>query len=72
MNWAIIQGLRRCGQSALADDLRRCTLDLVERSGFAEYFSALTGTGYGAPEFSWTAALTLDLDGPGDASDSAG
>ena len=40
------------------------TLELVDRSGFAEYFSPLTGTGYGAPDFSWTAALTIDLLAP--------
>jgi hypothetical protein len=26
-----------------------------------EYFSALTGRGIGADDFSWTAALTIDL-----------
>jgi len=71
MNWAIIQGLRACGNEAIAGELRARTLGLVEHAGFAEYFSALTGEGYGAPEFSWTAALTRDLvaeDGAGYAS----
>jgi hypothetical protein len=63
MNWAIIEGLRACGEDAIAEELRARTLRLVEHSGFAEYFSALTGEGYGAPEFSWTAALTRDLVG---------
>jgi glycogen debranching enzyme len=61
MNWAIIQGLERYGETELADDLRRRTLALVERAGFSEYFSPRTGAGYGADEFSWTAALTIDL-----------
>ena len=60
-NWAIVEGLRACGEGALADALRDRTLDLVGESGFAEYYSALTGEGYGASEFSWTAALVLDL-----------
>ena len=60
-NWAIVDGLRRRGHEALADDLRDRTLQLVEEGGFAEYFSPTTGTGHGAPEFSWTAALTIDL-----------
>jgi hypothetical protein len=64
MNWAIIQGLEQYGETQLADDLRRRTLDLVDRSGFSEYFSPLTGAGYGADEFSWTAALTIDLAAP--------
>jgi hypothetical protein len=61
MNWAIVDGLREHGELALAEDLRQRTLALVERSGFFEYFSPLTGAGHGADEFSWTAALTIDL-----------
>jgi glycogen debranching enzyme len=61
MNWMIIQGLVGNGDHDLADALRTRTLALVERSGCQEYFSALTGAGYGADEFSWTAALALDL-----------
>lgn len=60
-NWAIIQGLRECGSSDVADELRSRTLELTDRHGFAEYFSALTGEGFGADDFSWTAALVLDL-----------
>lgn len=60
-NWAVIQGLRASGEPALADELRQRTLDLVEGEGFSEYFSALNGVGFGADNFSWTAALTLDL-----------
>jgi hypothetical protein len=64
MNWAIIQGLSVYAETQLVDELRRRTLDLIDRSGFAEYFSPLTGRGFGAHEFSWTAALLLDLVGP--------
>ncbi len=60
-NWMIIEALRSCGESALSEDLRRRTLDLVDRNGCAEYFSALTGQAFGAPDFSWTAALALVL-----------
>jgi Trehalase len=61
MNWAIVQGLLVYGETEVANELRRRTLDMVERAGFSEYFSALTGGGFGADEFSWTAALVLDL-----------
>jgi hypothetical protein len=61
MNWAIARGLRRYDENGIADELTTRTLDLVEQQGFAEYFSPLTGRGYGAPDFSWTAALALDL-----------
>jgi hypothetical protein len=60
-NWAIVEALRLRDHDDLADDLRARTLRLVEERGFAEYFSPTTGTGHGAPEFSWTAALTIDL-----------
>lgn len=60
-NWIVVQGLMAQGETDRAQHLRRSTLTLVEKSGFAEYFSPLTGEPLGAPEFSWTAALTLDL-----------
>jgi hypothetical protein len=60
-NWAIVEALHERGQHALAADLRARTLQMVDAAGFAEYFSPTAGTGHGAPEFSWTAALTVDL-----------
>ena len=61
-NWAIIQALAPPGPRRRSPhDLRDRTLRLVEERGFAEYFSPTAGTGHGAPEFSWTAALTIDL-----------
>jgi hypothetical protein len=62
-NWAIIEGLRAHDHGPLADELRARTLALVDAHGFAEYFSPRTGEGHGAPEFSWTAALTIELSG---------
>jgi hypothetical protein len=60
-NWAIVEGLRRRAHAELAAELRDRTLQLVDQGGFAEYFSPTTGAGHGAPEFSWTAALAIDL-----------
>jgi hypothetical protein len=60
-NWAVIQALQTRGRHELAAELRARTLGLVDTAGFAEYFSPTAGTGHGAPEFSWTAALTIDL-----------
>jgi glycogen debranching enzyme len=61
MNWFLVRGLERNGLAAEADELRRLTLDLVERSGFAEYYHPATGEPLGSAGFSWSAALTLDL-----------
>lgn len=60
-NWLIIEGLRRYGFNDHAEALTDTTLDMVEASGFAEYFDPNTGEPLGAKNFSWTAALTLDL-----------
>lgn len=61
MNWLIIRGLSQLGQAAAADRLRQATLRLIEKSGCREYFSPLNGRGLGGRDFSWTAALYLDL-----------
>jgi hypothetical protein len=60
-NWLIIDGLRRAGYKDHADALVETTLDMVGRSGFWEYFDPTTGEGLGAHNFSWTAALVLDM-----------
>ncbi len=61
MNWLIIDGLRRYGFSDHADALAETTLEMVANNGFGEYFSPIDGTPAGAANFSWTAALTIDL-----------
>ena len=60
-NWLIIEGLKLYGFDEEAAVLREKTLELVAKSGFAEYFNPKTGEPAGAPDFSWTAALTIDL-----------
>lgn len=60
-NWLIIDGLRRSGFKDHADALAESTLELVQKGGMNEYFNPLNGEPVGAPNFSWTAALTIDL-----------
>jgi hypothetical protein len=60
-NWLIIDGLNRYGYQAEADTLTQTSLEMVAQSGFYEYFSPTDATPAGAPNFSWTAALTIDL-----------
>ncbi len=60
-NWLIIDGLRRYGFHEHAEALKETTLEMVQRSGFAEYFDPNTAEPLGADNFSWTAALTIDL-----------
>ena len=61
MNWMIVEALDEHHEADLAEQLRQRSLELVDTAGCSEYFSPLTGRGYGAPEFSWTAALVLEL-----------
>ena len=60
-NWMIIRGLERYGKHDLASCLARDTLALVSKHGFWEYFDPESGKGLGTDNFSWTAALVLDL-----------
>jgi len=61
MNWLIIDGLKRYGFKDHAAALTETTLEMVQRSGCFEYFDPLTGDAAGAENFSWTAALAIDL-----------
>ena len=61
MNWLIIDGLKRYGFDDHAQTLRESTLEMIDRSGCWEYFDPLTGEPAGADNFSWTAALAIDL-----------
>ena len=60
-NWLIIDGLKRYGFHDHAAALQETSLEMVGKSGFAEYFDPTTGEPLGAHNFSWTAALTIDL-----------
>jgi glycogen debranching enzyme len=61
VNWFLVRGLARAGLAAEADQLRRMTLKLVAASGFSEYYHPSTAEPLGSRDFSWSAALTLDL-----------
>ncbi len=61
INWLIIQGLRRYGFDKEADELAKRSVELVDKNGFGEYFHPRTGEPLGAENFSWTAALAIDL-----------
>ena len=60
-NWLLATGLRLHGRDALAAELDDATLGLVGGAGFREYFDPGTGDGHGSDDFSWTAALVLDI-----------
>lgn len=61
INWLVINGLRRYGYLDHAAALTESTLEMVSKNGIAEYYNPLTGEPLGADNFSWTAALAIDL-----------
>jgi hypothetical protein len=61
VNWLLRRGLLVHGFRDEAEDLRTAMVRLVHRNGHFEYFHPDSGEGLGAPTFSWTAALSLDL-----------
>jgi glycogen debranching enzyme len=62
-NWLIWSGATLQGLTVIADLLYGSTLRLIRQSGFREYFDPFDGTGRGSHDFSWSAALVLDLLG---------
>ena len=61
MNWLIIDGLKRYGYKDHAAALTESTIEMVAKAGCYEYFDPRDGSGAGAANFSWTAALAIDL-----------
>jgi neutral trehalase len=60
-NWLLIDGLKQYGYEDEAELIRERSLELVDKHGFFEYFSPIDGSGAGGKNFSWTAALVIDL-----------
>lgn len=59
-NWFIFHGLIRYGFVEDAARVLERSMQLLERSGFREYFNPLTGEGLGASEFTW-GSLVVDM-----------
>lgn len=65
MNWMIWKGLLSYKLFEEADIIKNKTIGLVEKYGIYEYFDpfedAKAPIGYGGSDFSWTAALVIDM-----------
>lgn len=61
VNWLIGRGLADQGFDDYAERVNDNTVRLVENAGFRENFCPATGAGCGGYDFSWTAAIWLDL-----------
>ena len=53
-NWFLCEGLRRHGVHDPAAEIARSGRELVELSGFREFYNPLTGEGGGQEDFGWS------------------
>lgn len=60
-NWFIYKGLLNYGFQDIAEEIKRSSIALIQKSGFREYFNPLTGEGLGAQNFTW-GGLVIDMD----------
>ena len=67
LNWMLFYGLKNYGYNDISDRVKQDTISIVEKNGFYEYFDSRKEmhtdgkAGYGGGDFSWTAALLLDM-----------
>lgn len=61
INWYLAQGTRQYGETQLAEWIENSLIALTDRNGFYEYYDPDSGRGLGEKDFSWTAALIIDL-----------
>ena len=61
MNWLLYQGLRRYGYKAYNQLIKESIIKLASEYGFYEYYNPKSGEGYGTKDFSWSAALLIDI-----------
>ena len=67
VNWMLYYGFKNYGYTALADRIKKDSIQLIHDYGFYEYFDARkeiiasVKKGYGGNNFSWSAALLIDL-----------
>jgi hypothetical protein len=61
VNWVLYNGLRRYGYDFYAGRVKQAIIELPRIGGFYEHFNPDNGQGHGAENFSWTAALLLDV-----------
>jgi hypothetical protein len=67
LNWLLYYGLKQNGFIDIAERVKQDTIAMIEKNGFYEYFDPRKemhvkgNAGYGGNNFSWSAALFLDL-----------
>ncbi|QMU66769.1 MAG: glycoside hydrolase [Flavobacteriaceae bacterium] len=67
LNWMLFYGLKHYGYYDIAERIKQDTIEIVQKNGFYEYFDSRKevhlkeNAGYGGNDFSWSAALVIDM-----------
>lgn len=61
-NWFIIKGLQKHGYNDIAQHLIKRMTEMIQQSGFREYYNPETGEGYRRTNFGWSTLLVDLLD----------
>ncbi len=61
VNYLIAEGLSRSGQERMAKRILADSLNLIQKSGFAEYYDPISGEPCGGSSFTWTAAMVIEI-----------
>jgi hypothetical protein len=67
LNWMLFNGLNNYSYTDIAERVKQDTISLIKNNGFYEYFDSRKEmhtngkAGYGGINFSWSAALLIDL-----------
>ena len=61
VNYMIADGLKNAGQLPAALRIMRDSVGLIEKSGFAEYYDPYSAEPCGGGQFTWTAAMVIEI-----------
>lgn len=61
VNFMISDGLRNAGQTGMSERILSDCVRLIEKSGFAEYYDPTTAEPCGGGQFTWTAAMVIEI-----------
>jgi len=61
VNYLIADGLHQAGLDRVAQKIEEQSLQLINQSGFAEYYDPITGEPCGGKTFTWTAAMVMEF-----------
>ena len=61
VNFMIADGLKHAGQTRTVDRIMSDCVQLIELGGFAEYYDPMTAEPCGGGQFTWTAAMIIEI-----------